>query len=64
MRRLIWGAGFRYTWIGSCWHGEAGGSLTKSQVLSEWLVKHIWLSLAGSVFDLRANYKELQLLTK
>lgn len=39
--------GFRYTLIGDCWPGEAGGGLTRVGVLWGWFGEPICLSQVG-----------------
>ena len=50
--------GFANTLTGGCWHGRAGGGLTKSKVPCYCLGEHIWLSVAGPELEAGEKIKE------
>lgn len=49
--------GFGRALIKGCWHGEAGGGLTK-QASSDWLGVHIRLSLMGPKLQAETKIRE------
>lgn len=44
--------------IGGCWPGEAGGGLTRTRVLCDWLGVHTRLSPVGPQLEMRTNMRK------